>query len=109
MSYFGLETTPIAAAGVMYVTGPNQVFALDALTRSPLWHYSRPASSGMVGDARLGTNRGVAILGNKVYFVTDNAQLLALDRADGKLLWETGLALEEFATPGGIEKAGGVD
>src|ERR1035437_7530569 len=52
--YFGLEVTPLAADGVLYVTGPNQVFALDALTGEALWHYSRPASTGMVGDARLG-------------------------------------------------------
>ena len=45
---FGLEVTPLAADGVLYVTGPNQVFALDALTGSPLWHYSRPASIGLV-------------------------------------------------------------
>ena len=32
--YFGLETTPLAAAGVLFVTGPNQVFALDAVTGS---------------------------------------------------------------------------
>jgi len=94
ISYFGLETTPIAADGVLYVTGPNQVFALDAFTGSPIWHYSRSPSLGMVGDARLGTNRGVAILGDKVYFITDNAHLLALDRADGRLVWETGLAPE---------------
>ncbi len=87
--YFGLEVTPLAADGVLYVTGPNQVFALDALTGNTLWHYSRPASTGMVGDARLGTNRGVAILRDKVFFVTDNAHLLALDRASGQLLWET--------------------
>jgi PQQ-dependent dehydrogenase (methanol/ethanol family) len=90
--YFGLETTPLAADGVLYVTGPNEVFALDALTGSAIWHYSRPASSGMVGDAKLGTNRGVAILRGKVFFVTDNAHLLALDRTDGKLLWEVSLA-----------------
>jgi len=29
---FGLETTPLAGDGVLFVTGPNQVFALDALT-----------------------------------------------------------------------------
>lgn len=92
IQYFGLETTPLAADGVLYVTGPNQVFALDALTGSPLWHYSRPPSAGMVGDAKLGTNRGVAILRDKVFFVTDNAHLLALNRADGSLLWETALA-----------------
>lgn len=94
ISYFGLEVTPLVSAGVMYVTGPNQVFALDALTGNPLWHYSRPQSVGMVGDARLGTNRGVAILRDKVFFVTDNAHLLALDRAIGKLVWETRMAPE---------------
>jgi PQQ-dependent dehydrogenase (methanol/ethanol family) len=77
---------------VVYVTGPNQVFAIDALTGVALWHYSRPASPGMVGDAKLGTNRGVAILRDRVFFVTDNAHLLALDRATGRLLWEITMA-----------------
>lgn len=92
IQYFGLETTPLAAAGVVYVTGPNQVFAIDALTGNAIWHYSRPASAGMVGDAKLGTNRGVAILRDKVFYVTDNAHLLGLDRATGKLLWEITMA-----------------
>ena len=30
LPYFGLETTPLVIDGVMYVTGPNQVQALDA-------------------------------------------------------------------------------
>jgi PQQ-dependent dehydrogenase (methanol/ethanol family) len=94
IQYSGLEVTPLAADGVLYITGPNQVFALDALTGSVLWHYSRPPSTGMVGDAKLGTNRGVAILRDKVFFLTDNAHLLALDRANGALLWETALADE---------------
>lgn len=89
IQYFGLETTPLAADGVLYVTGPNQVFAIDALTGGALWQYSRPPSAGMVGDARLGTNRGVALLRDKIFFVTDNAHLLALDRASGRLLWDT--------------------
>lgn len=92
LPYFGLETTPLAAAGVLYVTGPNQVVALDAASGNPIWNYSRPASPGLVGDARLGTNRGVAILRDKVYFVTDNAHLLALDRATGELVWEISMA-----------------
>jgi PQQ-dependent dehydrogenase (methanol/ethanol family) len=92
IEYFALETTPLAADGVLYVTGPNQVFAIDALIGSPLWHYSRPVSTGMVGDAKLGTNRGVAILRDEVFFVTDNAHLLALDRATGKLRWEINMA-----------------
>jgi PQQ-dependent dehydrogenase (methanol/ethanol family) len=94
IQYFGLETTPLEADGVLYVTGPNQVFAIDALTGSTVWQYSRPASAGMVGDSKLGTNRGVAILRDKVFFVTDNGHLLALDRATGKLLWETPIAAD---------------
>jgi PQQ-dependent dehydrogenase (methanol/ethanol family) len=94
IQYFGLEVTPLAASGVLYVTGPNQVFALDALTGTSLWHYSRPPTAGMVGDAKLGTNRGVAILRDKVFFLTDNAHLLAIDRATGNLLWEKPLADE---------------
>jgi PQQ-dependent dehydrogenase (methanol/ethanol family) len=92
IEYFGLETTPLAADGVLYVTGPNQVFAIDALTGSPLWHYSRPATAGLLGDSKLGTNRGVAMLRDKIFFVTDNAHLLALDRATGNLLWEVAMA-----------------
>ena len=37
MPYFGLEVTPLAADGVLYVTGPNQVVALDAGTGHALW------------------------------------------------------------------------
>ena len=39
-------------------------------------------------DPSLGTNRGVAILGDKVFMVTDNAHLIALNRVTGRLVWE---------------------
>jgi PQQ-dependent dehydrogenase (methanol/ethanol family) len=94
MPHFGLEVTPLAADGVLYVTGPNQVVALEAGTGQALWTYSRPPTPGLVGDSRLGTNRGVALRGDMVYFVTDNARLLALDRGTGALRWETLLAPE---------------
>lgn len=85
---FGLELTPLEAGGVMYVTGPNQVMAIDALTGNQLWKFSRPTTRGLVGDASLSTNRGVAIREDKVFFQTDNAHLLALNRATGELIWE---------------------
>ena len=86
--HFGLEVTPLEADGVMYVTGPNQVYALDALTGGQIWKYARPQTPGLVGDAPLGTNRGVAIRDDKVFFVTDNAHLIALQRATGDLVWD---------------------
>lgn len=88
MEYFGLEVVPLVADGIMYVTGPHQAFALDALTGRPIWHYSRPRTPGLVGDASLGTNKGVALLGDKIFMVTDNAHLIALNRVTGQLVWE---------------------
>jgi PQQ-dependent dehydrogenase (methanol/ethanol family) len=101
---FGLEATPLAGDGVLYTTGPNQVYAVDALTGELHWKYARPPSKGMVGDAALGTNRGVAIRDDKVFFVTDDAQLLALDRATGQLVWETPMAEPD---PSGKQHYGG--
>jgi PQQ-dependent dehydrogenase (methanol/ethanol family) len=94
MKYFGLEVTPLVADGIMYITGPHAVFALDALTGREVWSYSRPGTPGLVGDASLGTNRGVAILGDKVFMATDNAHLIALNRISGKLVWEQNMVDE---------------
>jgi PQQ-dependent dehydrogenase (methanol/ethanol family) len=88
MRYFGLETVPLVADGIMYVTAPNQVFALDARGGQQIWHYARPRTPGLASDASLGTNRGVAILNDKLFMVTDNAHLIALNRITGRLVWE---------------------
>lgn len=48
----------------------------------------RPRTATVAGDASLGTNKGVAILGDKIFLVTDNAHLIALNRTTGKLVWE---------------------
>jgi len=88
MRYFGLESTPLVADGIMFVTGPQQVSAIDALTGRAIWTYSRPRTPGIVSDASLGTNRGVAVLEDKVFTVTDNAHLVALNRTTGRPMWE---------------------
>lgn len=88
----GLEVTPVVADGVMYVTSANAAHALDARTGRELWKYQRPRTKGLVGDAAGGINRGVALLGSLVYMVTDNAHLIALERATGKLVWDVEMA-----------------
>ncbi|MEO8657050.1 MAG: PQQ-binding-like beta-propeller repeat protein [Bryobacteraceae bacterium] len=88
----GLEMTPVVAGGVMYATAVNSVYALDAGTGREIWSYSRPRSTGLVGDASGGINRGVAVLGDRVFLVTDNAHLLALHRVTGSLLWDIEMA-----------------
>ena len=85
---FDNETTPLVLDGVMYVSATNQVSALDAATGREIWRFSRPRTPGFVGDAAIGFNRGVAVLGPRVFLVTDNAHLVALSRVNGALLWE---------------------
>ena len=90
LPYSGLEMTPLVSHGVMYVTGPNQVCALDARVGREIWCYSRPRTSAgtIAGDAAKGANRGVALLGDRVFFATDNVHLLCLNRLTGGLMWD---------------------
>ena len=83
-----LETTPVVVDGVMYVTGWNEAYAIDATSGQQLWMYRQPHTAGLVSEAGRGTNRGVGLWKDRVFMVTDNAHLLALDRVDGKVLWD---------------------
>ena len=87
-----IEGTPVVMAGVMYVTGPNQVYALDAATGREIWRYSQPRTPGLVGDPAIGLNRGVAMRGDLLFTVTDHAHVIALDRVTGTLVWDTEMA-----------------
>ena len=86
----GLETTPVVVDGVMYATGNNQVYALSGKTGREIWRYERPKTTGstIAGDAAIGVNRGVAVLGDRIFYLTDDAHLIALHRLTGALLWD---------------------
>lgn len=87
-----LECTPVVVDGIMYVTTANRAYALDAQSGRQIWRYQRPLTKGLVGDAAGAINRGVALLGDKVFMVTDNAHLIALHRLTGRLLWDVEMA-----------------
>ncbi len=87
-----LEVTPVVVDGVMYISSVNEAFAVNARNGREVWHYSRPRSKGLVGDASGGINRGVAILGDRVFMVSDNAHLFALIRSTGELIWDVEMA-----------------
>jgi alcohol dehydrogenase (cytochrome c) len=87
-----LQGTPLVAGGIMYVTSANEAFALDARSGRQIWRYNRPRTLGLAGDAATGINRGVALLGDRVFMVTDNAHLIALHRYTGQLLWDVEMA-----------------
>ena len=87
-----LEATPIVVDGIMYTTGPpGQVFALDARTGMQIWRYERnPKIINPFQNDRV--NRGVAVFGNRVFFGTLDAALVALDARTGLPMWEVQLA-----------------
>jgi PQQ-dependent dehydrogenase (methanol/ethanol family) len=90
IQFNGLETTPVVVDGVMYATGNNQVYALSGKTGREIWRFERPKSVGatIASDAAIGVNRGVAVLGDRVFYLTDDAHLIALHRLTGTLLWD---------------------
>ncbi len=91
LPHLSLQTTPLVVDGVMYVTGPNQVCALDSSTGREIWCYVRARSDAtkISGDAAKGAQRGAAMLGDRIFFATDDAHLIALNRLTGALMWQT--------------------
>jgi len=87
-----IENTPLVVDGVMYVSQANECWALDAGTGRVIWRYRRDRTRGVSGNAAGGFNRGVAIAGDRLFMLTDNAHLISLGRSDGELLWESEMA-----------------
>jgi alcohol dehydrogenase (cytochrome c) len=83
-----LECTPVVVDGIMFVTAANDVYALEAQTGKQRWHYQRPVTEGLIDDASAHHNRGVAVLGERVYIETDNAHLVSLDAHTGAEIWD---------------------
>jgi alcohol dehydrogenase (cytochrome c) len=83
-----LETTPLVADGILYATAQDdRAFALDARTGRPIWLYQHQ----LPGDIRPccgRVNRGLAILGDKVFLGTLDAHVIALDTKTGSVIWD---------------------
>jgi alcohol dehydrogenase (cytochrome c) len=87
-----MQTAPIVADGIMYITTSyNHVYAVDAVTGKEFWHYKH--KMGSVTTYCCGpNNRGVAIMGDRLYMGTLDAKLISLDAKTGKVLWSTQIA-----------------
>ena len=87
-----METSPIVVNGIMYVTTSfDHVYALNARTGEQIWYYAQklgPLTIYCCGP----NNRGVTVLGDKVYLSTLDSKLVALDAKTGKVAWEMQIA-----------------
>ena len=83
-----IETTPLVVDGIMFVTGPlSDASALDARTGRPLWRYSRRLPQ-VASHCTVMTNRGMAVLGDRVYLATLDMHLVALDAKSGNVIFD---------------------
>jgi PQQ-dependent dehydrogenase (methanol/ethanol family) len=87
-----VEVTPLVVDGIMFVTGPlNNAAALDARTGRPIWRYTRHIPD-VHAQCTVMTNRGFAILGDRLYMATLDAHLVALDAKTGGVIWDVVVA-----------------
>ena len=87
------EVTPLVVDGVMYtIQSPNDVIALNAATGKTIWTYRHKPAPETRNPCCGNLTRGVAILNNKLFLATLDAQLIAIDSRTGKELWNTQVA-----------------
>ena len=82
------ECTPIVNDGVMYVTGSNNVYALDARSGRQIWRHRIDLPEGVRGEV----HRGVAICDTRLFVTSTDCRLLCLDARNGSVVWETRVA-----------------
>ena len=88
----GQEAQALVHDGVIYVTSSySRIHALDAKTGKQIWMYEHRLPDDIRPCCDV-VNRGAAIYGDKVFFGTLDARMIALDRATGKVVWN-----EKFA------------
>ena len=87
-----LKGTPVQINGVLYVTLPDHVWAMDARTGREIWHYQWESKGGLYI-----ANRGVGVYGNWLYFETPDCNLVSLNLKDGKERWRKSVCdLDQF-------------
>lgn len=90
-----VETTPLVVGGLMFVTGAlNNAAALDARTGATVWRYTRRLPEGVHNQCTVMTNRGLAILGDRLYMATLDAHLVSLDAKTGNVIWD--VAVDDY-------------
>jgi alcohol dehydrogenase (cytochrome c) len=77
-----IKASPIVVNGVIYVTTPDNLWAVDARTARQLWKYSYPMNDGF----HIG-HRGAAVYKDSVFLSTPDAHLVALNARDGSVKW----------------------
>ena len=83
----GQESQPLVHDGMMYVTGSySRLYAIDVKTGDEIWQYDARLPEGILPCCDV-VNRGAVLFGDKVYFGTLDAALVALNAKTGDVVW----------------------
>jgi PQQ-dependent dehydrogenase (methanol/ethanol family) len=89
-----VESVPLVVDGLMFVTGPqNNAAALDARTGRAVWRYSRRLPD-VAAHCTVMANRGLAILGDRLFMGTLDSHLVSLDAKTGSVIWD--IAVDDY-------------
>ena len=92
-----IRASILQAKGVLYLSAPDNAWAIDARDGRELWHYFWKTRGG----THIG-NRGLGMWGNYLYMETPDNYLVSLDARTGKERWHKVIASFEqqyFSTP----------
>jgi alcohol dehydrogenase (cytochrome c) len=77
-----IKATPLMVDGVLYLSVPDKVWAVDALSGHQIWTYTYPPNHGL----HIG-HRGVAMYRGWLYFLSPDGHLVSLNAKDGSVRW----------------------
>jgi alcohol dehydrogenase (cytochrome c) len=104
-----IEATPLVVDNTIFLAlPPSSVVAVDARTGQEIWRYTRPIPMKAITCCGR-YNRGVAILGRRLFLNTIDAHVIALDANTGQVLWDQLMAdnSDGYAMTGAPLIAGG--
>src|SRR5437899_3123 len=96
----GVKASALVVDGTIYISAPDNAWALDARDGRELWHYFWKTRGG----THIG-NRGMAMWNNYLYMETPDDYLVSLEAKTGKERWHkqiADLAQGYFSTPAPI-------
>ena len=77
------RTMPVVHDGLMFLTVPPSIYALDARTGARVWRFQGGGQAGMGAPAR----EGVAVGDGLVFVGLSDARVIALREKTGELVW----------------------
>jgi acido-empty-quinoprotein group A len=90
-----IKSTPLVVDGMLYLTVPDHVWAVDAASGKQIWSYEWKSKGGI----HIG-NRGVGVYRRWLFFETPDNHLVSLDKNTGRFHWSVEIAdldLEYFS------------